>query len=431
MHAMTRAKREIQGHQSTERMPNDVGLIPTHGIQHGPSVVRHAINGHGTPRGHASAQASVIKRKTSAMGRQLIRLGTPPTSMHPDTLDEKHPPALTGYVVGKTTSFGFGHTFHATTFVKNPKRPSLATHNNSHCSPRRRGMSFFLDRRARKRCRADFRDVPIIVIVYHQRRVLSPSRTPHFLGKDRAMSRYDLEIYNESTGFMITSKGLCGQDFSGIEAEDKAWKTAIREGVFLPFELVQDDSFIIRVVVDEPLSEQERDEWVGMTTHKLRIPDGDLAVIGGGLEFLWGEDMEEFARFQKVPPGDYLAEVYTYLQGVNGEYCLDLAKPREPLGAYFRRTRPGEPFPLWLKNECASDPDIDPDHKKEWENAEADYDTEQPPYVSFLLRLSPLLEAPPLPKFEEGWITVGQNPRRPEKCPLGLIAEYLEESGDG
>ena len=244
------------------------------------------------------------------------------------------------------------------------------------------------------------------------------------------MSRFDLVIYNESTGFIITSQGLCGQDFSDIESEDKAWGKAIREGVFLPFELVQDDGFIIRVVIDEPLSEQERDEWVGFTSHKLRIPDGKLAVIGGGLEFLWGEDMDEFARFQEVPPGDYLAEVYTYLQGVNGSFCLDKAKPREPLGAYFRRTRPGEPFPLWLKNECASDPAIDPDHKKEWKTAEADYETDQPPYVGFLLRLAPLSETPAPPKMEDGWITVGQNARRPDKCPLGLIAEYLVESED-
>src|SRR4051794_8977161 len=111
------------------------------------------------------------------------------------------------------------------------------------------------------------------------------------------MSRADLVVYNEATGFMITSQGLCGRDFSGIDADDPEWFDAVNDGVFLPFELVQDDSFVIRVVVDEPLSREEEDEWVGRTCHKLRVPDGKLALLGGGLEYLWGEEMEEFSRF--------------------------------------------------------------------------------------------------------------------------------------
>ena len=68
------------------------------------------------------------------------------------------------------------------------------------------------------------------------------------------MNRADLSVYNEATGFMITSKGLCAQDFSEVDSEDEAWPEAVEDGIFLPFELVQDDSFIIRVVLDEPLN---------------------------------------------------------------------------------------------------------------------------------------------------------------------------------
>lgn len=244
------------------------------------------------------------------------------------------------------------------------------------------------------------------------------------------MSRADLSVYNEATGFMITSKGLCGGDYSEVDSEDKAWHDAIEQGVFLPFELVQDDSFIIRVVVDEPLTAEEQDEWVGHTLHKLRIPDGTLAVIGGGPEYLWGEDMEEFTCFLDVPPGDYMAEIYTYFHGVNGSYCLDEIKPSEPIGAYFRRTRPGDPFPLWLRNACADDPKADPGHDDEWKDVEADYDTEQPPYVGFLLRLSPLGEIPEPPAMENGWITIGQDARKPAVCPLGVVAEHLMVEDD-
>lgn len=229
---------------------------------------------------------------------------------------------------------------------------------------------------------------------------------------------------------MIASAGLCGGDYSAVEQEDAEWFAAIRDGVFLPFELVQDASFIIRVVVDEPLSRQESDEWVGITRHKLRVPDGRLVVIGGGPEYLWGEDMAEFSRFLDVPPGDYLAEVHTYLQSVNGKYCLDDAGPLEPLGAYFRRTRPDEPFPLWLRNECAVDPESDPGHEEDWRVVDADYDTEQPSYVSFLLRLSPLTEEPPPTPTEDGWFRIGEGARRPAACPLGIVAEYLVPDED-
>src|SRR5262249_46652661 len=158
------------------------------------------------------------------------------------------------------------------------------------------------------------------------------------------------------------------KDYSSVESEDKEWRQAIKDGVFLPFELVQDDPFIMRVVLDEPLNGQEQDEWVAVTRHKLRIPDGRLVVIGGGPEYLWYKDMEDFIRFLDVPAGDYLAEVYSYYHGVNGSFCLDKVKPREPIGTYFRRTRPGQPFPLWLRNECVDDPEADPGHDEEWEN---------------------------------------------------------------
>lgn len=244
------------------------------------------------------------------------------------------------------------------------------------------------------------------------------------------MSRIDLDIYNEATGFMITSKCLCGRDFSDIDPDEPEWLDAIKEGIFLPFELVQDDSFIIRVVLDEELSPQEQEEWVASSAHKLRIPDGKLAIIGGGVEYLWGEDMDEFSRFLEVPRGDYLAEVYTYFHGANGSYCLNEIDPNEPIGAYFRHTRPGQAFPLWLRNECAEDPDLDPGHQSEWEGVEVDYDTVQPPYLGFLVRLSPLVRRPGIPAMEDGWFEASNGARKPTACPQGIVAEYLKPAED-
>ncbi|WP_406700502.1 hypothetical protein V5E97_16980 [Singulisphaera sp. Ch08] len=130
-------------------------------------------------------------------------------------------------------------------------------------------------------------------------------------------------------------------------------------------------------------------------------------------------------RVLDVPPGEYLAEVYTYLHGVNGSSCLAATNSDEALGAYFRRTRPGMEFPLWLQNECAGDPNNDPDHKEEWKDKTSDYETEQPHYVSFLLRLTPLIEAPGLPKMDGGWIVEAQGARKPTAFPLGVVADHL------
>ncbi|WP_165251025.1 hypothetical protein [Paludisphaera soli] len=244
------------------------------------------------------------------------------------------------------------------------------------------------------------------------------------------MSRTDLDVYNEACGFLIGSASLHGGAYSEAVDGDAEWLAGIAAGDFLPFELVQDDGFIIRVVIDEPLSAREEDEWVGRTRHKLRVPDGRLVVVGGCQEYLAGEEMDEFTASLDVPPGDYLAEVYSYYHGVNGEFCLREAGPDEPIAAYFRRTRPGEPFPLWLRDLCADDPRLDPGHEEEWRDEQVDYDAEKPAHVGFLIHLSPLVEEPAAPAIERGWIAIGQGARRPDACPLGLVADHLAVEGD-
>lgn len=244
------------------------------------------------------------------------------------------------------------------------------------------------------------------------------------------MGRFDLDVYNEATGFLIASESVSQGDFADVEPGGADWRSAVKAGRFLPFQLVQDDPFLIRVVVNEPLTRPEREEWVGRFAYELQVPDGRLAVVGGGPEYLWGEDMEEYTRVLDIPAGTYRAEVYTYLHGVNGRYCLAAADADEPLGAYFRRTRPGTPFPLWLRNDCASNPALDPGHADEWRGVQPDYDAEQPDYVGFLLRLSPPAESPALPDLEDGWFAIVHEARKPAACPLGLVADRTAEAAD-
>src|SRR4249920_3482995 len=63
--------------------------------------------------------------------------------------------------------------------------------------------------------------------------------------------RADLSIYNEATAFLVTSESMIGRQLS---PDDTRWKQAIADGDLVPVELVQDDPFIIRVVVGDTLT---------------------------------------------------------------------------------------------------------------------------------------------------------------------------------
>ncbi|MGH9258858.1 MAG: hypothetical protein ACRD08_03015, partial [Acidimicrobiales bacterium] len=238
--------------------------------------------------------------------------------------------------------------------------------------------------------------------------------------------RRDVYVYNEATGFLITSRAMGGRE---IDSDDNAWTAAVRAGDLLPIELVQDDSFLIRVVAGDELTPQESEEWVGRLAWRLRVPDGRLAVTGGAefvMEPLEEDTPSEFVRLLDVPAGDYHAVVYAYLNGVNGEYLLDQAAPKgeeaEPAGAFFRRTRPGEEFPLWLRHWCVAYADKDPGHENEW--AGQPVPDERPEFVDFLLHLTPLRGEPKtMPPLEQGFFSFNAfEVRKPALCPSGLAA---------
>lgn len=221
--------------------------------------------------------------------------------------------------------------------------------------------------------------------------------------------RWDLALYNEATGFVVTSAKKAG---SGLDPSVAAGEKATRAGDLLPFELYQDDSFNLRVVLDGDLDEKEAEEWVGRLEWKLRVTDGNL-VVAAGIEFLLEEEDDgwadsEFVHVVEIPPGEYRAEMYAYLPGVNGWPFWEAVAAGEHLPLYFKRTRGKKAKPpAWIEDEARG------------EGIE---------YVDFVLRLTPLGDAkgkPAMPALDGGWFYKAFERRKPERCPLGIEARDL------
>ena len=230
--------------------------------------------------------------------------------------------------------------------------------------------------------------------------------------------RRDLGVYNEATGFVCTSRRMAGRT---LEEGSDAWMKAVARGDLLPLSLVQDDSFVLRVVAGAPLSEQERDEWVGRVEWHLNLGDGRLCVTGGAPFSNEDYDADEpyheaFVVDIAVPKGRYRATLYTHAHGLNGAAVLDeLAgggyDSHEATASWWARTRPDEPMP--------------------------DFDAEED-LVEFLLHLEPVEKAPSKRELgalpESGWFTGWEQARKPERCPRGIkgvdvLRRVREESG--
>jgi len=244
--------------------------------------------------------------------------------------------------------------------------------------------------------------------------------------------RQDIYVYNTATGFTIASFKLAGKS---MEDDDRKWNKAIQDGLLIPVSLFQDDSFVIRIVAGEQLTAKEQEEWVGRLEWHLNLANGKLCISAGAEWLHEGRAADELAdgdlRIVELPPGHYRAILYSYLSGVNGSACLDhLAGgygQAEPAGQWFRRTRPEERFPEWLVYRCVAHAGNDPGHEQEWANTSLPDSTAMPEFTAFLLHLEPA-EASAITttaKPERGWLDMNEGARKPERCPLGLLAKNV------
>ena len=232
--------------------------------------------------------------------------------------------------------------------------------------------------------------------------------------------RRDIHVPNESDAFIFTSESQRGRGLMPGEAD---WHAAVAACDILPVLVESEDPANVRVVVGGELSPAEQNEWVGRVAGGLRIPDGRLALCGGAAYVIDKDDWTlEYARVAEVPAGNYRVTVYSYASAPNGRLCLEQAGDAEPLGAWFRRTRPGQEMPAWLHNRCVNDPDLDPQDRARWKRASEKRGSR---VIDFLLHLEPADHPAPPPIGDHGFAEAADC-RKPEQFPIGLAVDNVE-----
>ena len=226
--------------------------------------------------------------------------------------------------------------------------------------------------------------------------------------------RQDFVLYDDSGGLMLHPTDFAGKSAHEIRGEyDDRLAEAVQAGLIFPVMLMGDNSWNLRVVLDEPLNAQEAAEWVCQHVWWLTIPGGQLSIEGAFDPDMADEDiLGDMLAYMPVPPGDYRVEVYTYLPQGNAYEALERLGMDDPLAEWFERTRPGETLPLWLMWQERYD--------LYEQLSDEDQERAQSGFIDFVARLTPLADVPPLPDLDDGWMSPVNNPRLPEQCPLGL-----------
>jgi hypothetical protein len=241
--------------------------------------------------------------------------------------------------------------------------------------------------------------------------------------------RRDLYLQNDSGAYSLLSSTAIPRVVADDRANDFAF---VRAHEVILQSLVGDDEFVVRIVEGEALSAEEEDQWISRVRAPLKIPCGRLLVCGGFDPDTIADLQEDEASFVEVPPGDYVIEVLTYLNTMNGRVLRERAWGEEGLvGRWFRRECPGRPFPAWVASELVRYPREDPGHETEW-SALADsvrsgrlsVDLSSTSFVGVVVHLLPanseleLTEPGP-----DGFFPDDAGLRRPERFPFGITTE--------
>jgi hypothetical protein len=220
--------------------------------------------------------------------------------------------------------------------------------------------------------------------------------------------------------YVLTSTSLGGSSLTPESlaemlrtGEETTMDSLLAKGLCLPLFFPGDCAFDGAILVLGELTPDEEAEWIGRIQSKLHIPCGQLLLVcGGGSSEDWlgamgGEGLQGYRDYFQtidIPAGDYLVEVLAYVSSMSVDFHWE-AENGDALADWFYQTRPGEVLPPWITT-----------------FQESGFIGElSDELVTYLLHLTPLVTAPPLPVLdsEMGWCGEFEW-RRPIACPRGI-----------
>jgi hypothetical protein len=246
-----------------------------------------------------------------------------------------------------------------------------------------------------------------------------------------ASTRHDLDIDNAAYAFSVT----CQSALEQIMRSDDDMKGLFEKRLVMAQELVDDDAFSVRIVIDDELLPEE-EGWLGRVTGILHISCGKLLVCAGfDLDTLYDFNrtgQNEYVHPLDIPAGTYQVDIYTYVNSINGGFCLpDTVK----LGAWFRTSYPDMPFPLWLAAICEQDPTQDPGHEEIWtdmeqalEDGQLTLDMDPTALIDFVIQLRPVgkdIQLSSIDDTEDGFFAPHAGTCLPARFPLGVRSSTL------
>lgn len=239
------------------------------------------------------------------------------------------------------------------------------------------------------------------------------------------MKRQQIDFNIQEAGCLlyVADKNLGGHSFSQLHRSN--WKDLILQNAIMMMSLYQDDGYSVRVIIGD-LTDEEKTDWTSKASWKLNLESGEMVVSGVCDEDLekymkeFGDGVEEtdcqLGCIVKVPEGKYRVDVYSYppndLAGgwmaiedkssFRACFGKDSEIPFEKPVDYFKRTRPNETSPDWIKNG--------------YEDAS---------FLDFVIHLSPFNGELPEQEFEDDSCLEWEF-RKPEICPVGIRIEEID-----
>jgi len=239
--------------------------------------------------------------------------------------------------------------------------------------------------------------------------------------------RKDVFVDNDSGGLSVLSSSIVERVIDDRRENDHRF---VSDHAVVLGSLVGDTPYVARVIVNEPLSNEERDQWIAHYRWAIDVPCGRLLLCGGfdpDVISRWLETGHDpYVREVEVPPGHYYLDVYTYLHTMNGRVMADDIWKEHGRRVVPPRTIPTRAFPSWLAGELCMFSEQDPGHEREWNQITAsvqqgklDVDTTTLDWISFVFHLQPYDEAPLGAPPEDGWFAAEEGLRRPVAVSAG------------